>query len=365
MKTWLTRTVVAALIAALAGTLGAAAQQVVTVPQPAQAAVQYAPAQLDQMLAPIALYPDPLLSQVLMAATYPLEVVEADRWVSAPANAALKGQALAAAPDVTAAIDTSDGTASDALHLADASGVGMRLEAARLPVPRGLAAAARAALPWDPSVKSLVPFPQILHMMDSNLGWTEQLGEAFVADQAAVMNSVQRLRQRAQAAGRLASTPQEVVTTQGPDIAIEPVSPEMVYVPVYDPSLVYGIWPYPDYPPFYFPGFFPGVVVAGGIGFGWFGVAIVGPLWGWNHWDWRGHRLDIDRDRFAYLNGHRPPPGAVWEHNPAHRWGVPYRTPALRERYAGQAPQMQRSFRGYPLAAAPSGRPAPGPAPRG
>jgi hypothetical protein len=285
---------------------------------PAQAAVQYTAAQLDQMLAPVALCPDPLLSQVLMAATYPLEVVEADRWVSEPANAALKGEALAAALE---------------------------------------------PLPWDPSVKSLVPFPQILHMMDSNLDWTERLGEAFVTDQAAVMGSVQRLRQRAQAAGRLASTPQQVVITQGPDIAIEPASPEIVYVPVYDPSLVYGIWPYPDYPPFGFPGFFPGVVIADGVGFGWFGVGTVGPLWGWNHWDWRAHRIDIDRDRFAYLNDHRPPPGAVWEHNPAHRWSVPYRTPALRERYAGQAPEMQRSFRGYPPAASPPARTAPGAVP--
>ena len=138
-------------------------------PAPAPGASALTAEQLDQLVAPIALYPDPLIAQILMAATYPLEVVEADRWLRIPANAALKGDAL------TAALQQQ---------------------------------------PWDPSVKSLVPFPQLLRMMDSNLHWTEQLGDAFLAQQADVMDAVQRLRQRAQAAGSLASTPQQTVSTR-------------------------------------------------------------------------------------------------------------------------------------------------------
>lgn len=275
------------------------------------------------MLAPIALYPDPLISQILMAATYPLEVVQADRWLQNPANAALSGDQLAAALD---------------------------------------------RLPWEPSVKSLVPFPQVLRMMDDNLDWMERLGDAFLADQAAVMDSIQRLRHRAEAAGSLSSTPQAAVTTQGPAIAIEPAGPDMVYIPVYDPQLVYGVWPYPAFPPFYFPGYFDDVIAGGfGFGFGWVGVAIVRPLWGWNHWDWGRHRIDIDRARFTSLNGNRAPPTAVWEHAPLHRAGVPYSEPAVRQRFAGSmpAPDVRRGLRGYPAAPSAPFHPAAGGAPPG
>jgi hypothetical protein len=154
--------------------------------------------QLDQLTAPIALYSDPLVGQILTAASYPLEIVEAQRWLQDPANAALKGDALAAA-------------------LQEQS--------------------------WDLSVKSLVPFPQILQMMDSNLEWTERIGDAFLAQQDAVMDSVQRLRHRAAAAGSLTSTPQQTVSTEDQDIAIEPASPNVVYVPYYDPNVIYGPWP--------------------------------------------------------------------------------------------------------------------------
>jgi hypothetical protein len=194
-------------------------------------------------------------------------------------------------------------------------------------------------------------------MMDRNLEWTERLGDVFLANQAGVMDSVQRLRQRAEAAGNLRSTPQEAVTTEGQAIAIEPPSPEMVYVPVYDPSVVYGVWPYPAYPPYYFPDFFDGMVV------GDFGLAVIAPLWGWNHWDWVRHRIDIDRDRFAALNHDRPPIGsAAWEHDPSHRHGVAYRDPGVRDRFAGSkgALEMRRGFRGYPAAAAPQPAPAVG-----
>jgi len=306
------------VLLAMLGAPGLSAQEPPpSAPPQVQAAHQFAPAELDQMLAPIALYPDPLMGQILMAATYPVEVVEADRWLQDPNNAALKGDRLSAA-----------------------------LEQQN----------------WDPSVKSLVPFPQVLHMMDGNLEWTERLGEAFLADQAAVMDSVQRLRQRAQAAGRLQSTPQETVQTEGQAITIEPPTPETVYVPVYDPGVVFGPWPYPDFPPFYFPDFFGGVVI-GAFGFGWFGVPIIGPFWGWNHWDWAHHRIDIDRERWAHIDHGRPPvlgPGGGWAHDLSHRRDVPYRDAGVRGRFQSPAgaPDAVRVFRGYSSAPA-APRPAP------
>ncbi|MBV8273486.1 MAG: DUF3300 domain-containing protein [Cupriavidus sp.] len=264
------------------------------------------PQELDQMLAPIALYPDPLVSQILMAATYPLEVVQADRWLHDPAHASLSGDQL-----------------TEAL------------------VP----------LAWDPSVKSLAPFPQILRMMDDNLEWTERVGNGFLANQAAVMDSIQRLRARAEAAGKLSSTPQAMVSAEDGAITIEPTNPGMVYVPVYDPDLVYGPWPYPDYPPYYFPEYFGGVVI-GGFGYGWMGFAIVAPLWGWSHWDWHHHRIDIDRGRVGRIDHHREPPGNIWAHDPGHRHGVPYPSPSVGRRFGGSTmpPEVQRGFRGYPTA---------------
>src|SRR6266704_5100141 len=144
--------------------------------------------ELDQMLAPVALYPDSLLSQILMASTYPLEIVEAARWSKANPN--LKGD--------------------DAVKAAEQNG-------------------------WDPSVTSLVAFPQVLTMMDSNLSWTERLGDAFLAQQPQVMETVQNLRQRAYAAGNLRSNDQVRVDQQGQTIVIEPPNPQVVYVPYYDP----------------------------------------------------------------------------------------------------------------------------------
>lgn len=269
------------------------------------------PEQLDQLLAPIALYPDELLSKVLMAATYPLEVVEADRWLQDAHNASLTGDAL-----------------SQAL----------------------------LGQPWDPSIKSLVPFPRILNMMDNQLGWTERLGDAFLADQAAVMDSVQRLRHRAAAAGNLNPSPQQSVTTDGDAIEIQPAAPDTVYVPVYAP-LVYGPWPYPIYPPYYFPEFFAGFVV-GDIGFGWWGVPVILPLWGWSHFDWHHHGIGIDPGRYGYWNhGHPAAGGSTWTHDPYHRHGVPYADSAVRERFGSAAtPRAGPELRGYP--AAPTGSPA-------
>jgi hypothetical protein len=277
-----------------------------------QGASQFSAEQIDQMLALIALYPDPLLAQILMAATYPLEVVEADRWVHALSNSELNSDRM------TAALEEQ---------------------------------------PWDPSVKSLVPFHQILRMMDLNLEWTERLGDAFLADQAGVMDSIQRLRGRAQAAGKLGSTPLERITAERQAIEIEPPSSERVYVPIYDPSDVYGAWPYPDPPPSYFPGFLNGAAFYES-GFAWVSVVIGAPLCGWNHWDWVHHRIDIDRDRFAVLNRNRQPiGGAAWEHDPSHRAGVPYSDWRVRERFAGRngMPEVSQPFRS-PMVAVPEFR---------
>jgi hypothetical protein len=300
------------ILAALAAVLAAMpAPDAIAVPD-APAVAQYTDAQLDQMLAPIALYPDTLLTQVLMAATYPLEIVEADRWVRQPDNAALTGD------DLNAALGSE---------------------------------------PWDPSVKSLVPFPQILHMMDDKLTWTERLGDAFLADQAAVMASVQRLRRQAQAAGNLRSTTYETVEAEGSQIVIVPAEPDIVYVPVYDPVFVYGPWPYPAYPPFYFGAYFDVVFVGG---FGWAGFSVVRPLWGWCDWDWRRSVVFVNPIRFNDINVGAPPiVGDRWHHDPFHRHGVPYPNEMLRERFQarGAAADMRR-FRGYPQSEGPASPPA-------
>jgi uncharacterized membrane protein YgcG len=266
---------------------------------PASAAAELTAKQVERLVASIALYPDLLVAQILMAATYPLEVVEADRWLQVRANAALKGDALT---------------------------VALQKE------------------PWDPSIKSLVAFPQVLHMMDSNLDWTEQVGDAFLAQQADVMDAIQRLRQRAQAAGALASTPQQTVATEDQEIMIEPANPEIVYVPVYNPWCVYGAWPYPDYPPFYFDPWSGYCVpadylLAFGVGFYPFG------FWDWGRFEWRHHIIRVDHDRFERFHTGHEPAGGIWQHDPAHRHGVPYRDPATAARFnpAGTA----RGFRGF------------------
>jgi hypothetical protein len=310
MKTWM------AMILMLAATLAALpppAAGADAAPAKGAHAQEYTDAQLDQMLAPVALYPDQLLTHILMASTYPLEIVEADRWVRQPDNAALTGEAL-----------------DKALQ----------------------------AQLWAPSVKSLVPFPQVLHMMDDNLTWTEQMGDAFLSDQKRTMDSVQRLRKQAKDAGNLASNDHQTVETKGSNIVIVPASPSVVYVPVYDPVYVYGPWPYPAYPPYYFPGYF-GVRIAGG--FGWFGFSIVAPLWGWSYWDWPAGYMVVAPVRYNRLNAGRPRfAGDRWRHDPYHRHGVPYPSPGLRERFAapGSSGEMRR-FRGYPLARPPVNSGAP------
>jgi hypothetical protein len=161
--------------------------------------------ELDQMLAPIALYPGSLLAQILVASTFADQVVEADRWVKE--NKGLSGDQL-----------------NDALDKMD----------------------------WDLSVKALVPFPQVLATMDEQLDWTRKLGEAFLAQQSDVMGSIQKMRSKAYANGNLKSTDQQTVSVAGENIEIQPANPEVVYVPYYDPSVVYGSWWWPGYAPFAF-----------------------------------------------------------------------------------------------------------------
>ncbi len=235
------------------------------------------PRDLDRMVAPIALYPDELLSQILMASTYPLEVIEAARWVKQPDNAILTGD------DLASALEDKD---------------------------------------WDPSVKSLVPFPDILGRMNDNIDWMQALGNAFLNQQGAVMNSVQRLRQRALAAGTLDSNAQQMVITGGDAIEIEPSDSDMIYVPQYDPGIAYGSWPYPTYPPFYlFP---PAPGYATGLYYG-SGIAVIGTLWGWNNFDWGRRRISIDRERYRRIEGgHGRMDNDFWERY--RRGGVDYRT---------------------------------------
>ena len=233
-------------------------------PAEAQAALNPAPApftdgQLDQLLAPIALYPDQLLTQVLMAATFPQELVDAQKWLQDSQNASLKGDDLA-----------------NALQ----------------------------SLPWDPSVKSLVAFPQVIAMMTNHLDWTEALGTAFANQQVLVFSRVQFLRQRASRSGMLQSNAQIAVSDRDSDIIIQSADPNMLYVPVYNPADVYGTWPDSDYPPVFLPpppGFYRGAIGAG-IGFS-IGFGIVAPLWGWGHPDWHNHSVAVDPGGYRRIAG--------------------------------------------------------------
>jgi uncharacterized membrane protein YgcG len=223
--------------------------------QPSQAPpyTQQTPEQLQQLVAPIALYPDSLVAQVLAASTFPAEIVEADRWVQA--NPDLKGDALAQAVDKQT---------------------------------------------WDPSVKALCAFPTVLGNMDKNISWTSSLGDAYYNQEQNVMDAIQVMRQKAQQAGNLKDTPQQTVQTQGSDIVIQPAQPDVVYVPAYDPWLVYG-YPVDAWPGWYpYPGIWWGgpSLYWGGIGFGigfWGGYG-----WGWGHWGvgWGGRGVIYNNNRY-------------------------------------------------------------------
>ena len=259
--------------------------------------------QLESLVAPIALYPDPILSQALVASTYPLEIVEAGRWLSQHSN--LTGKALA-----------------------DAA----------------------AKQPWDASVQALVMLPDVLKRLNQDVAWTSDLGNAFLAQQQDVMSAIQNLRQRAADAGALKSTNQQTVsTTPGsnnqPYIVIQPANPEVVYIPQYNPVAVWGPPPpYYPYPPIYYPPVSGGAIVAASaISFG-AGVAL-GAIWGgggWGGWGWGfgwGHGNNvvinnnfIQRNNFNRVNVGN---GNNWVHNPAHRAGVPYNNRNVANRFGG------------------------------
>ena len=268
--------------------------------------------ELDQILAPIALYPDPLLTQVLMASTYPLEIVQADRW--AKQNKDMKGDALAKALE---------------------------------------------AQPWDPSVKSLVNFPQVLTMMSEKLDWTQKLGDAFLAQQKDVMGVIQDLRAKAQAAGNLKTTKEQKVIVEKEVIIIEPASPQVIYVPAYNPTVVYGAWAYPAYPPYpvYPPGYVAGAAFVTGVA--------VGAAWGyaWGHSNWHGGDVDIDVNRNANFNQNinrdkykqqaqaKGQGGqGKWQHDASHRGGVSYRDQGTAQKYnrgtGGEAAKSREAYRG-------------------
>ena len=224
-----------------------------------QQAAKLTQAQLEALVAPIALYPDALVSQVLMASTYPLEIAEASNWVKSNAN--LKGDAL-----------------NKALQQQN----------------------------WDASVKSLVSFPPVLEMMGSQLSWTQQLGNAVLAQQSDAMNAIQALRAKAKKAGTLESNSQQTVSTQGSGstqtIIIEPANPQVVYVPTYNPAVVYGAWAYPAYPPYayYPPGYVAGTAL---LSFG-VGMAVGAALWGGCHWGggYGGGSLTVNNNNFNNFN---------------------------------------------------------------
>ena len=262
--------------------------------------------ELDQMLAPIALYPDSLLAQILMAATYPIEVVQADRWVKSNKN--LKGDQLNAVLD---------------------------------------------QMKWDLSVKALVPFPQILAMMSEKLDWTQKIGDAFLAQQDEVIDTIQQLRSKAYAQGNLKSTKEQKVIVEQQVIRVEPVNPQVVYIPTYNPTVVYGTWWYPSYPPYsYYPA---GAVVATGL-FSFAAGVAVGAAWnsGWGSWNWGGHQINANINRNININQKNINVNNIqtskWQHDAEHRKGDPYRSQDQRERYgqAQKGDQARRNdFRGF------------------
>jgi len=301
-------------------------------------AAPLAPQQLDDLVAPIALYPDPLVAQILAASTYPVEIVEADRWVQA--NAGLQGTAL-----------------TDAAQ----------------------------NQPWDPSVQALVVFPSVLAMLDHNLTWTINLGNAFLAQEQDVMDAIQRQRQRAQASGALVSNQQQLVqqTTDAGQTAIEimPAQPDVIYVPVYDPVAIWGPPVFHPWAVFWYPPRPVGaIVVAGFLGFFLtFVVARSFHYWGgWNRWGWgvgwHTHRVVV-HNSFYVRNNYRPPRNQIrsgpspWSHEPTHRGGVAYPSRGVAARVGAPAARTSRPAprpggEGMVITRPPRVEPAPRPAPR-
>lgn len=274
----------------------------------------FKPERLEALVAPIALYPDDLLANVLAAATYPLEVVQADRWIKE--HKTLKGDVL------------------------------------KTEVEKQL---------WDDSVKALVSTASVLTMMSDKIDWTKDLGDAVLAQQADVMDAVQRLRSKAYANKKLETTKQQKVSVQVQDnrqvVVIESADPNMVYVPYYNPAVVYGEWPYPDYLPYYFgaPAYVGAGLLAAGLAFGtgW-AIARWGNYWG-GGFNWGNRNLYVNH--FGRTNV-----GAGWQHNPAHRHGVRYSGAGVQQRFgnanlkAGSAARADFRGREGPQGARPEQR---------
>jgi hypothetical protein len=291
-------------------------------PAPAATDQLLKPEQLDALVAPIALYPDSLLSNVLMAATYPLEVVQADRWLTQNKN--LSGDLLKAAVDKQG---------------------------------------------WDDTVKALVATPPVLTMMSSQLDWLQKLGDAVLAQQPDVMAAVQRLRLKAQDNGKLTTTPQQKVTVEQQDnrktVVIEQANDDTVYVPAYDPGVMYGAWPYAEYPPYYwgYPGLAAGVLARGL----WFGAGYGVGRWASGAWGWGGRvnwgNGGIVRNwpratpyNVTNINNIGNRSGNTWQHNPTHRQGVRYNNTGVQQRFGNNNNRAgagdRTNFRGHAAAAA-------------
>ncbi len=297
-----------ALLAALLLTLPAAvAQQVPAASElatqaTAPASKSFSQQELDQLLAPIALYPDALLAQMFMAATYPLEVVEAARW--AKANPKVTGKAL-----------------EDAMQKQT----------------------------WDPAVKSLTAVPQVLQQMNDKLDWMQKLGDAFLAQQQDVMDTVQILRGKAAAAGNLKTTEQQVVKTESQGAqtiyVVESPKPEVVYVPTYNPSVVYGSWWYPTPPYYMYP---PAYVYPPGLAFA-TGIFVGAAIWGGCHWGWGHGSVNVNVNHYNSFNRTNIS-NANWNHNVDHRGGVAYRDQNVANKYNrggdASAIKAREDFRG-------------------
>ena len=285
---------------------------------PAQAAQGFTPAQLEQMVAPIALYPDALLMQIFMAATYPLEIVQAGRWREK--NPSLTGKSL-----------------EEALK----------------------------EFEWDPNIKALCGFPDVLKKMNENLDWTQDVGDALLAQQADLLDAVQRMRGKAFDSGNLKTTEQQTVTKQ-PDkiIVIQSASPEVIYVPAYSPTVVYVGWSYPVYP---YPALYapppPGYgLMAFGVGVAWGAALSGGCNWGWGHSD-----VNINVEQHNNFNSNtnnnyqknqtsntniqnKSGNKSNFQHDPAHRGGVNYKNPGTASKYGGSGASNRVSSdqaRGY------------------
>lgn len=295
----------------------APAQQAPEVPPPGQT---LAPNQIDDLVAPIALYPDPLLSQILVACTYPLELVQVSQWLQR--NRGLTGPALTQAAQEQK---------------------------------------------WDPSIQALVVFPDLVTQLNRDITWTTNLGNAFLNQQADVMNAVQQMRLKAQEAGKLSSTNQQTVTTDNgsgqPVIVIQPANPQVVYLPEYNPYDIWGASLYYPYPGWFYPplggglyfGFGPGISMGFFFGGGWGGWG----GWGW-HPGWGGRNIVVNnnfihRYNFNARGGASLSGNSQWSHDAAHRGGVPYSTAALSGRYGATARQNLQASRASALQAAARG----------